>query len=547
MINFQISCPNPASQFLSIQLQVENVGLDELELQLPAWRAGRYQLENYAQNVRFLKAWDENHNPLALRKITKDRWAIRGQGKITISYEYWAGKIDAGSAWVDDQQVYFNLVNCCFEVIGLSHLPIEVKLDLPDFPEQISTLNPLKKGSWLAADFQMLADSTVLASKNLTNWNYQVGETVFQIWIQGEVHFDKDLFLKRFQSFSKKLIADFGEFPEPEYHFIFQLLPYAHYHGVEHRRGTVITFGPAENLADPAQMEELLGISCHELYHAWNVCRIRPKELLPYDFSKETYTKAGLILEGVTTYMGDLYLLKSGVYDIPTYLRHFEKVINREANSFGWKNHSILESSFDLWLDGYQAGIPDRKVSIYTHGALLNFCLDVMLLENGSSLALVMKRMWEKFGKPLVGYTLVDFQSILEQESQSPEQIRSFFNRFVSGNEDIFPSLEQKLNLLGLTLTQEWTADQLLHKLGIKTNTSHQIIQIHPESRAHQILMIGDEILSSETSKNGNIRLELNRKGRQLEVNLPAERARFFPTYRIEIGEKTPLLKPWIA
>lgn len=127
----------------------------------------------------------------------------------------------------------------------------------------------------------------------------------------------KNFFLDQFNAFSSKLIHDFGEFPEPEYHFIFQLLPYPHYHGVEHRRGTVITFGPAVNLADPAQMEELLGVSCHELYHAWNVCRIRPKELLPYDFSKEAYTKAGLLLEGVTTYMGDLYLLKSGVYDLP--------------------------------------------------------------------------------------------------------------------------------------------------------------------------------------------------------------------------------------
>lgn len=545
MIKYTISCPNPASQFLSFQLQVENFEHSELEIQLPAWRAGRYQLANYAQNIRFLKAWDKNQNPLPIRKITKDRWAIAESGEITITYEYWAGKMDAGSAWVDDQQAYFNLVNCCFEVIGLSHLPIEVKLDLPDFPEQLATLKPLGNGAWIADDFQMLADSTVLASKNLIHWNYQVGETVFQIWIQGEVHFEMDLFIRRFKDFSQKLIHDFGEFPEPEYHFIFQLLPYPHYHGVEHRRGTVITFGPAENLADPAQMEELLGVSCHELYHAWNVCRIRPKELLPYDFSKETYTKTGLILEGVTTYMGDLYLLKSGVYDLPTYLRHFEKVINREANSFGWKNLSILDSSFDLWLDGYQAGIPDRKVSIYTHGALLNFCLDVILLENGSSLSKVMRLMWEKFGKPMVGYTLEDFKSIIEQASQSPDLILNLFERFVTGNEDVFPILEEKLQFVGLKLIPSFSEDQLLHQFGIRTDDSHQIIQIHPESQAYQFLMLVDQILEFDLPEDGSLHLKLLRKGRKLEQIITAESRTFFPVYKLKNESETILQKTW--
>lgn len=547
MIQYTISCPNPASQFLSIQFVVENFDQPELELQLPAWRAGRYQLANYAQNIRFLKAWDKNQNPLPIRKITKDRWAIAGSGEITVTYEYWAGKMDAGSAWMDDQQAYFNLVNCCFEVIGLSHLPIEVKLDLPDFPKQIATLKPLRHGAWIADDFQMLADSTVLASKNLIHWNYQVGETVFQIWIQGEVHFEMDLFIRRFKDFSQKLIHDFGEFPEPEYHFIFQLLPYPHYHGVEHRRGTVITFGPAESLADPAQMEELLGISCHELYHAWNVCRIRPKELLPYDFSKETYTKAGLILEGVTTYMGDLYLLKSGVYDLPTYLRHFEKVINREANSFGWKNHSILDSSFDLWLDGYQIGIPDRKVSIYTHGALLNFCLDVILLENGSSLAQVMREMWKKFGKPFKGYTLEDFKSFIEQASQSPDLIQNFFERFVAGNEDVFPILEEKLRLVGLTLIPSFSEDLLLHQFGIRTDDSKQIIQIHPESQAYQFLMLGDQILDFDLPNGGNLHLKLLRKGRELEQTILAEPRSFFPVFKLKNESETTLQKAWRA
>ncbi|WP_373400761.1 hypothetical protein [Algoriphagus halophilus] len=227
----------------------------------------------------------------------------------------------------------------------------------------------------------MLVDSTLLASNNVQHWTYVSTGSLFHIWIQGTIHFDIKAFLDNFQKFTDTQIKDFGEFPESQYHFIFQLLPYKHYHGVEHQKGTVITLGPAKDLVENLKMEDLLGVSSHELYHAWNVCRIRPKELLPYDFSKETYTQAGWLLEGITTYMGDLYLLKSGVYSLEVFLKQIESTLQREVNNLGWKNQNILESSFDLWLDGYQPGIPDRKVNIYTHGSLICFCLDLLLIE----------------------------------------------------------------------------------------------------------------------------------------------------------------------
>src|SRR5690606_22357876 len=278
MISFQISCPNPTSQFLQIRLALDILEKEPFSIQLPAWRAGRYQLANFAQNIRGFRAFDEKRRNIPFKKTSKDRWEIDpgDSGKVQIEYEYWAGKMDAGSAWVDDEQVYFNLVNCSFEILGRSDEEIEVAVYLPDFPEQISTLSPVSPSVWRAENFQMLADSTVLAAKNLSLWEYRSAATHFHIWIHGEVHFDQEEFLGHFRAFSKKLIQDFGEFPEPEYHFIFQLLPYPHYHGVEHRRGTVITFGPAASLRESDQMEELLGVSCHELYHAWNVCRIRP-------------------------------------------------------------------------------------------------------------------------------------------------------------------------------------------------------------------------------------------------------------------------------
>jgi predicted metalloprotease with PDZ domain len=550
MIQYKIQCENPASQFVEIELVLNLLKNEPIKLQLPAWRAGRYQLANYAQNIRCLNVLDSLGNSVLAEKTSKDCWEFNSkqEGIYRICYEYFCGIMDAGSAWVDDEQVYLNLVNCCFDVLGKSEEEVEVILDLPQFPNQISTLIPFSDSVWKANGFQMLADSTILACKNLIHWEYSSGETRFLIWIHGEVHFEKNRFLDHFSAFSSKLIHDYGEFPEPEYHFIFQLLPYLHYHGVEHRRGTVITFGPAESLSDSEQMEELLGVSCHELYHAWNVCRIRPQELLPYDFSKETYTKAGLLLEGVTTYMGDLYLLKSGVYDLPTYLKHLEKILARESANFGWRNHTIAESSFDLWLDGYVAGIPDRKVNIYTHGALLALCIDILLLKRGSSLSLIMKEMWEQFGKPFKGYRMEDFEQLVFEKFTDKIKIQAFFSDFVHGKKDLIPFLKTQLSVIGIKMIDSQSENWLLHEFGIRANTEGTIVHLHPDSKAYFSLMRNDRILldpSDKPSHSTRLKLQIDRSGKRLEISMEEEIRVFFPELHLSVNEINLLTENW--
>ena len=547
MIHYTISCPNPASQFLRIDLNFSCQAGENIRLQLPAWRAGRYQIANYAQNLRGFTASNSKGEPVPFTKTTKDRWELIAPDDtlIHITYEYWAGKMDAGSAWVDDQQVYVNLVNCCFELLGRSTEPIAVQLNLEDYPHRAVTLTQTEASTWIAENYQILADATVLAAKKVGQDTYAIGNTRFHTWFHGEIHFDRSRFIDQFQAFSGRMIADFGSFPEEEYHFIFQLLPYPHYHGVEHRRGTVITFGPASSLAEEEAQEELLGISCHELYHAWNVCRIRPKEFLPYDFSKETYTQAGLVLEGVTTYFGDLYLLKSGVYDLPTYLRHLEKIVQREAVHYGWKNTSIQESSIDLWLDGYVAGIPNRKVNIYSRGALLSLCLDVILLQEGSSLAQVMKGMWENFGLSFKGYEVQDFEKLVAASVSNPEKITHFFDAFVRGKEDLYPVLVDCFSALGIEIKKRFSENTLLHLAGIQLNGDQVIQQIHPDSKAYQYLMVHDQLLNLN-SETPIWEAEVLRQGRKLKFSIEQEAGNYYPLLNLEMGNVTALGTSWL-
>ena len=121
-----------------------------------------------------------------------------------------------------------------------------------------------------------------------------------------------------------------------DYHFIFQILPYKAYHGVEHKNNTVISFGPGYSAFEGENYEELLGVASHELFHAWNVKTIRPSDMFPYDFTKENYTKMGYLTEGFTTYYGDLMLKRSGVFTTEQYLKQLNKIL-----SFLWLNSLV--------------------------------------------------------------------------------------------------------------------------------------------------------------------------------------------------------------
>ncbi|MBB6325877.1 putative metalloprotease with PDZ domain [Algoriphagus iocasae] len=545
MCKYTISCPNPASQFLQIQLELTAPSDGPISLQLPAWRAGRYQLANYAQFLRNFRVQNETGEKIHWRKISKDCWTFEAKKnqKYLINYEFFCSRMDAGGAWIDDQQVSINFINCCFEVKGLENSPINIQADLPSFKQHVCTIPVNPAGSWTAENFQMLADSTFLASNSLSHFDYKVGDANFHIWIQGEIHFDTELFIERFKKFTASQIQDFGEFPEKTYHFIFQLLPYRHYHGVEHQKGTVITFGPAESLSDPNQMEELLGVSSHELYHAWNVCRIRPQELLPYDFSKENYTKAGWMLEGITTFMGDYYLMKSGVFSLETFLIQIENTLKKEIANQGWKNQTILESSYDLWLDGYQQGIPDRKVNIYSHGSLICFCLDIMLLERGSSFTSVMRATWNKFGKPKFGYTNESFWETLISHSTDSGIFEDFYRRFISGNEDLIPFFSEKIKSLGLKLELNENSDQLANSLGILTS-DNKIIKIHQDSPAFVDLMIGDQVQFQLTENKINLAVSrINGFMHKYSYDLGSG---FFPEPKIKIENETEFRVKWM-
>lgn len=543
------------SQYINIKLQLYCIKDETIQLQLPAWRPGRYELANYAQKIKKVEVHYVGQK-ITVFKATKDLWTFTAPeaGAYEIIYDFHASQMDAGGSWSDDEQLYLNFINFIFDIKGRENESIEVKINLPEDFNVGTALHQTSTFCFTADNFQHLVDSPLIASPSISHYYYNIGPAKFHLWFQGKVHFDVDKLMDDFKSFTQKQIDAFGEFPASDYHFLLQLLPYKHYHGVEHQYSTVITIGPSEKLKEKEFLNDLIGVSSHELFHFWNVCRIRPKELMPYDFSKEAYIDTGVVAEGVTTYMGDLFLLKSGYYSLEEYLKILEKLLNREYENFGWQNQSIVASSMDLWLDGYKPGIPDKKVSIYNRGTLISLTLDLILLDKGSSLHEVMRQMWQTFGKTKIGYTLEDYKSIITGCTQDETLINVFFEKYISGTEDFWPLLEKQLNSIGIIGNIVPRSSYIEGKLGLIINEAGKLSKIHPNSPAADLLMIGDELkelngkkfsLKFETA-DAEINIKLNRFGRDITVTVLPGTDAIYVHHQLTLTDSTEKRNQWL-
>ena len=308
----------------------------------------------------------------------------------------------------------------------LMQKPLQMELILP---EGYRVATAMKKGkekqegnyyrhTLMATNFEELGDSPLIASPTLKHNAFVMDGIEFNLWIQGECKPDWAKIINDFFIFINDMVLMMKGSPVKEYHFLFQVLPYKFHHGVEHLASTVIAMGPSYNLMKDDLYNDFLGISCHELFHSWNIKTIRPVEMYPYDYTKENYSRLGYVYEGVTTYYGDYLLLRAGVFSEFEYLKAIQREVQKHFDNFGRFNLSVADSSFDTWLDGYVSGIPFRKVSIYTEGSILAFITDMFIRKhtnNAKSLDDVMRVLYHDYalqGKP---YSEADYKAIVEQ------------------------------------------------------------------------------------------------------------------------------------
>lgn len=568
-MQYTISYQKPHHHFIDIQLTVEHIQNTVTYLQLPSWRPGRYEMGNFAKNIQRFRITDADGQPLQYRKISKDRWEVQTAAiqTLVVEYNYYAYQMDAGSSYLDEEQLYINFINCLLFAEGRLEEECHLSLQLPDDYQIACGLKESAKHQLYAPNYYVLVDSPMIASKRLQHRTYEVAGTTFHLWVMGHCRLNWEQAIKDFRGFSEAQIAAMQGFPTEDYHFLFQFLPYKAYHGVEHYNSTIVTLGPDYEINTTEAYKNLVGISSHELYHTWNIIRIRPAEMMPYDFTKENYFITGFVAEGVTTYLGDVFLARGGVFSLDDYLQELNKTLQRHLTNWGRFNHSLADSSWDMWLDGYTAGIPNRKVSIYIKGALVAMVLDLKLrklTQNQRSLDTVMQILNKEFAEAKKGYTYQDFQDIATRVAGT--SLEDYFNHYITGREPLENTLEEMLSWVGLKLQSKESNNATARLFGLKVLEKEGLTFVSdtaPGSPADLLLSKNDEIIALNgqrvTTKleeilnnQSEVKLSFFRNHKLQEVTLRANGSTYYQDIKIVLDKEATTeqllnLKAWLG
>ena len=543
---YEIGWSNPSSQLIEITFSISGNTSSQVNLQLPSWRPGRYELGNFAKNICHFKVEDAHGNPLPFEKRSKDNWVVAcgNLSEFRVVYSYFAAELNAGSSYLDQEQLYVNPVNCCIYIPERMQESCLLKLKVPA-TYQVATDLPSGDSpfSYVCENFDRLADAPLIASANLQHAEFEESGHVFHLWFMGDVQPDWIRLEHDFRRFCKEQIQTMGALPGNAFHFLFQILPTAFYHGVEHTFSTVCALGPGNKVFNTEFYDELLGVSSHELFHAWNVKTIRPSEMAPYDFTHENYSQMGWVYEGITTWLGDQFLLRSGVFDSQRYLQTLNDKLKRHFISYGRFNQPVAEASFDTWLDGYVAGIPHRKTSIYVEGSLITFLMDSYLRENSQDRVSIdnLLRLLYADAKQGIPYSKTTILSHLQ--ALSGYNFPDFYTQFIEGISDFEPELKRCFGRLGMQLETHFPFSEAEHRFGFRIQETGGIITIlllAPGSPAEASgMLVGDQLIACNTrrisqnwpllsNEKDQMELHLFSKERMKTITLKSTDARWF-------------------
>lgn len=381
---YTLSWQNPRTHLYTVELQVDAEKGPVTLFQMPAWRPGRYYIQDYAAAVTGFSAKDQQGKPLAWRKVDNHSWEVKNpvSGGILVEYNYYANTMDAGSSMLDHGMAYFNPSNMFMHVNGDFDRPCT--LAVPSMPADWKSATALKKlshNTFSAPDYHDFVDAPTVLSPTLKTLHSRIGEVDYYFHFQGAFPNDKateDACQSNLNKIIEEQVAIFGGAPFSEYHFIYHLLPFNIGHAVEHKYSSCYAL-PATLAQSPSAVARLNSITAHEFFHLWNVKRIRPAAMWPYDYQKEAYTTLQWFTEGVTDYYADLTLVRAGLITREQFFAVLASTIESLENSYAATVISCEQSSFDSWLERSDYQIPFHRISYYTLGTRAGLLLDLAI------------------------------------------------------------------------------------------------------------------------------------------------------------------------
>lgn len=418
-VNYALNISQPEHHLGDVNVEFPKTAQSFLDVKLPAWRTGRYEILNLANGVRYFKASDDEGNELKWEKIDHSTWRVHlnEPTEVNIDYQVYANELGKRARHIDDSHAFIDASGFFMFSESFRQEPVTVELNVPKAWRSVSGMENYKnKHSFKASDYDVLVDSPIETGINELR-TFKVNGREYELVVWGEGNYDIELMLTDL----KKLVATgnviWDSYPYERYVFMVHATSGAG-GATEHLNSTIIQ-RPRDRFAKREDYLGFISTAAHEFIHTWNVKAYRPKGLAPYDYTNINYSKLLWIAEGSTSYFEDHLLVRSGIQTTDEFFKVLSKTINRHLTTPGREVQSASETSFDKWIN--QGGDHARNYStnIYLEGSLLSMALDIDLLENSQgkiSYKDVHNELYKQHKLP-AGFTEKDVLAILKQLS----------------------------------------------------------------------------------------------------------------------------------
>ncbi len=453
-VRYHVSFPEPQHRWMQVEAAFPDVPSGTLELRMSRSSPGRYSLHDFAKNVYDVHVYGASGAELEPTKPDPYGWNVAGHGgSVTVQYKVYGDRVDGTYLAVDETHAHINMPAAMMWAHGFEDREIRIAFEPPRAAQwQVATQlhrteSPLE---YTAPNLQYFMDSPVEYGR-IALRQFSVGDRRFRIAMH---HTGTDAELDRFAKDVERVVREegaiYGEYPqyEPgEYSFLIDALPWADSDGMEHRNSTVIT--GRESLARDAR--QLLDTVAHEFFHCWNVERIRPRGLEPFDFDRANLSGELWLAEGFTQYYGPIALQRSGLVDLTATAQTLTRLVESVTQSHGRLVRSAEQmSEMAPFIDGGRTvdrtNWSNTVISYYPFGGAIALALDLSLRDRSEgrlSLDDYMRVMWRRFGKPGGAregyvdrpYTIADAEETLAEVAGDRSFARDFFGRFVEGHD----------------------------------------------------------------------------------------------------------------
>ena len=548
---YEISFENAVHHEAKIEATFTNLINEEVEFRMSRTSSGRYALHEFVKNVYEVEVTDGQGKKLDATRPDPYSWLVKGHnGTINVKYTLFANRGDGTYAQIDETHAHLNIPATFMYAPELANSEIEVTFNVrEDLNWKVATQLKHKEGNtYYARDLQYFMDSpTEISDHGVRSFDID-GQTVSLVLHHNGTDAELDEYFEQVKKVVIEQKAVYGELPAfdyDNYYFLACYVPNASGDGMEHRNSTICT--STRSLADGG-MERNIGTISHEFFHAWNVERIRPQSLEPFDFEEANMSGELWFAEGFTSYYTNLILCRASLITPERYINGLIGTFNYVWNSPGRQFFNPIEMSYQApFVDAARSVDPVNRgntfISYYSYGSALGLALDLSLREKDLNLDDYMKLVWTKFGKDEKPYIVSDLQNTLNEYAGNSFG-DEFFNNYIYKSK--MPDMKRLFESVGVSLTQN--PDQIL--FGARINDDNIILgstSIGSSSYnaglegGDKIIQIGNHVLNDNLSdilknfKPGDeTKVVYERLGNKQEANLTFVNN---PSYTIEINK----------